>query len=212
MKNSLVLVLLTLLILQCKHGPQKASMTTSTKEEVSKTGTASVQDTFITIDSIIKRNAIAIHKGFPWSSENPCDLENYNVQGVIPTLRDALVALSLEERLSNGFNPNEGRSNYHGVDYSTNGIDYSAAIDISVRCLTEDQIRYLLDELSIRLIAGWCRKKGEDGWNGDNPIHAVWVATPLKPQLRYQVGKWLSGKNGLTSDNVYKFWALKSEA
>lgn len=45
-------------------------------------------------------------------------------------MRDSLVALSLEERLTNGFNPNELKSNYHGADYSSNGIDYSAAIDI----------------------------------------------------------------------------------
>jgi len=206
MKNSLILILLSLLILSFRYSLEKISTTTDIIPNTNKI------DNVLVRDSIIKTDTIITHQSFPWSLDNSCELGNYNVQGIIPAMHDSLKALSLEERLTNGFNPSSASSNYHGVDYTSNGINYSAAIDISVRCLTEGQIRTLLDELSMRGFAGWYRKKGEDGWSGKNHIHAIWVAVPLKRQLVLQVKKWLSGKNGLTSDKNYKFWTPKPDA
>jgi hypothetical protein len=201
---SIVLLLFYLLV------PQYKAENTSGTADISST-VHQLSDA-VEQDSIIIKDTTIIQQPFPWSSDHPCELGNYNIQGVIPAMRDALDALSLTERLTNGLNRSEARSNYHGVDYILNGKDYSAAIDISVRCLSEDQIRSLLDELSIRGFAGWYRAKGKDGWNGDNHIHAIWVASPLKQVLIVQVNKWLSGKNGLTSDKDYQFWTPKPEA
>lgn len=206
MKNSLVLILLALLILSFSYSLGKMSTTTAISPITNK------EDNVLVRDSTIKTDSIITHQSFPWSLNNSCQLGNYKVKGIIPAMRDSLTALSLGERLTNGFNPSKASSNYHGVDYTSNGINYSAAIDISVRCLTEGQIRTLLDELAMRGFAGWYRKKGEDGWSGKNHIHAIWVAAPLKRQLALQVNKWLSGKNGLTSDKDYKFWTPKRKA
>lgn len=206
MKNSLVLILLALLILSFSYNLGKMSTTTDISRNTNKI------DSLLVRDSTIKTDSILTHPPFPWSLDNSCQLGNYKVQGVIPAMLDTLTALSLAERLTNGFNPSKASSNYHGVDYTSNGINYSAAIDISVRCLTENQIRTLLDELAMRGFAGWYRKNGEDGWSGKNHIHAIWVAAPLKRQLALQVKKWLAGKNGLTSDKKYTFWTPTPDA
>ena len=206
MKNSLPLILLALLILSFSYSLEKLSTTTDIRPTTNKI------DTLLVRDSMIKTDTIIAHQPFPWSSDNACELGNYSVQGIIPAMLDTLTALSLTERLTNGFNPSSASSNYHGADYTSNGIHYSAAIDISVRCLTEDQIRTLLDELAIRGFAGWYRKKGADGWKGKNHIHAIWVAAPLKRPLALQVKNWLAGKNGLTSDKKYTFWTPTREA
>jgi hypothetical protein len=205
-QSGLSIVLLLFYLLVPPHKAVNASGTTDSSPTVHQLDGALEQD------SIIIKDTTIIHQQFPWSSNHPCELGNYHVQGVIPAMHDALAALSLTERLTNGLNRSKARSNYHGVDYSSNGKDYSAAIDISVRCLSEDQIRSLLDELSIQGFAGWYRAKGQDGWNGDHHIHAIWVASPLKPALNVQVNKWLSGKNGLTSDKDYNFWTPKPDA
>lgn len=202
MKISLVLILLSFLIIQNFYTSKNKSITTDTTD----------LDCIPLDECIDNTDTIITNQQFAWSPDHPCQLGNYNAQGIIPAMRDSLIALSLDKRLTNGFNSSKASSNYHGADYTANGIDYSAAIDISVRCLSEDQIRKLLDELSMRGFAGWYRKNGEDGWNGDNHIHAIWVASPLKKQLVLQVKKWLAGKNGLTSDQDYKFWTPKPDA
>ncbi|GEM_PF-4900495 len=207
MKNSLLLILLALLILSFSYSLEKRYTTTYIRPT-----TNNIDTTILVRDSILKTDTIITHQAFPWSLDHACELGNYTVQGIIPAMLDTLTALSLTERLTNGFNPSSASSNYHGIDYTSNGINYSAAIDISIRCLTEDQIRTLLDELALRGFAGWYRKKGEDGWKGKNHIHAIWVAAPLKRQLALQVKKWLAGKNGLTSDKKYTFWTPTPDA
>lgn len=207
MKNSLVLIPLALLILSFSYSLGKLSTTTDIRPTTNK-----IDTTILVRDSMLKTDTIITHQAFPWSLDNACVLGNYTVQGIIPAMLDTLTALSLTERLTNGFNPSSASSNYHGIDYTSNGINYSAAIDISVRCLTEDQIRILLDELAMRGFAGWYRKKGADGWSGDNHIHAIWVTASLKRQLALQVKNWLAGKNGLTSDKNYKFWTPNPDA
>ena len=189
MKNSLLLIFLSLFILSFGYSLKKISTATTVRPNTNKV------DSTLVRDSIIETDTIITHQPFPWSLDNSCELGNYKVQGIIPAMRDSLTALSLTERLTNSFNPSKASSNYHGVDYTSNGINYSAAIDISVRCLTERQICILLDELSMRGFAGWYRKKGEDGWSGKNHIHAIWVAAPLKRQLAFQVKKWLAGQS-----------------
>ena len=188
MKNYFVLIFLSFLILHFNCNSDKTPARISINTEDNKIDT-------ILIDTITKKDTIAERQPYPWSSDHPCDLTAYDIEGLFPAMRDSLVALSLEERLTNGLNRSEARSNYHGVDFTLEGVDYSAAIDISVRCLEEDEIRDLLDELSMKGFAGWYRKKGEDGWKGINHIHAVWVAAPLKRQLKDQIKNWLAGRN-----------------
>lgn len=137
MKISLALILLTFLIFQNMFTLENILISTENNPNTNN------KDSLILADSIVETEAI----NFPWSPNNSCELGNYNAQGIIPAMRDSLVKLSLEKRLTNGLNPSKASSNYHGMDFSSNEINYSAAIDISVRCLSEDEIRTLLDEL-----------------------------------------------------------------
>jgi hypothetical protein len=77
---------------------------------------------------------------------------------------------------------------------------------MSVRCLSEDQIRRFLSSLANNGFVAWYRKPDTDGWKGPSHIHAVWVSDPLKPRLRGQVGSWLKGHNGLVPNLSYAFW------
>jgi len=84
-------------------------------------------------------------------------------------------------------------------------------VDISVRCLTQLQIRTLLARLATAGFAAWYRKNGQDGWTGPPHIHAIWAGCWLKPVLQQQVEDWLVGGNGLFSNQFYQFWQESGE-
>ncbi len=92
-----------------------------------------------------------------------------------------------------------------------NGKPYTGAVDISVRCLSQAQIRTLLSRLAEAGFAGWYRKDGQDGWTGPPHIHAIWAGCRLKPVLQQQVKEWLAGGNGLFSNRPYQFWQPSAE-
>jgi hypothetical protein len=110
-------------------------------------------------------------------------------------------------------NTSSDRGNVHQPDTTVGGKPYTGAVDISVRCLTESQIRAFLNRLADAGFAAWYRKPGQDNWTGPPHIHAVWAGTRLKPVLRQQVESWLNGGNGLFSrDQPYRFWHPSRDA
>jgi hypothetical protein len=148
----------------------------------------------------------------PWSPDAQCRLNPAHPNGLHPSALSALQTLSLAHRITQGMNNSSDRGNVHQTDLVISGKPYTGAVDISVRCLTEAQIRTLLGRLANIGFAAWYRKQGQDGWTGPPHIHAVWAGCSLKPILREQVESWLNGGNGLFSrDAVYRFWQPSAE-
>src|SRR5678815_5019014 len=144
--------------------------------------------------------------GFPWAPGVRCDLNPAKPAGLHPEALAALKGLVLAHRITQGINHAVERGNVHGTDGLIDGKAYTAAADISVRCLSEAQIRTLLDRLADAGFAAWYRKDGQDGWKGHQHIHAVFAGCSLKPVLHLQVEDWLRGGTGLSRNETYKFW------
>jgi hypothetical protein len=155
---------------------------------------------FLIVQSSHKTDAL------PWAPEAQCRLNPAHPQGLHPAAYRALQRLALGHRITQGLNPSSDRGNVHYADGAVDGKSYTGAVDISVRCLTEAQIKTLLDRLADAGFAGWYRRQGLDDWSGPPHIHAVWAACRLKPFLQYQVESWLAGSNGLDSNRPYGFW------
>lgn len=102
---------------------------------------------------------------------------------------------------------------YHAIDGRVNGEPYCAAVDLSVRGLSNAQIRDLLRRLGQNGFAAWYRQPGHDGWPAHLAphIHAVFTGVRMKSQLRGQVRDFLNGLNGLTSHLRYEFWRPAAE-
>ena len=156
----------------------------------------------------------------PWSHEIKCNLQSANSEGIYPNAISALSELALLHRITQGLNTSLSGDNYHRPDSTVDGREYTSAVDISVRCLNQNHIRLLLSALADKGFSAWYRSPGSDGWPLINKktgkvnrshIHAVWVGNHLKEQLRSQVNSWLQGKNGLVSNQTYKFWQPSSE-
>jgi hypothetical protein len=143
---------------------------------------------------------------YPWAADVPCNLNPAKPAGLHPEALAALKGLALAHRITQGINHAVERGNVHGTDGLIDGKAYTAAADISVRCLNEAQIRTLLDRLADAGFAAWYRKDGQDGWNGPPHIHAVFAGCRLKPVLHLQVEDWLRGEIGLSRNEAYKFW------
>jgi hypothetical protein len=143
---------------------------------------------------------------FPWAPEVRCNLNPARPQGLHPQAYAALEGLRVAHRITQGINHSTSRGNVHDTDGMINRGAYTGAADISVRCLTADQIRTLLSRLADAGFAAWFRSDGQDDWVGPPHIHAVWAGCPLKPVLQRQVESWLGGRNGLGSDRPYRFW------
>jgi hypothetical protein len=143
---------------------------------------------------------------FPWAPEVRCNLNSSQPRGLHPEAYSALRNLSVQHRITQGINHSSSRGNVHDTDVTLSGVPYTGAVDISVRCLSEAQIRSLLEHLANAGFAGWYRKDKQDGWSGPPHIHAVWSGCSLKPILRWQVESWLSGHNGLRTNQPYQFW------
>jgi len=156
---------------------------------------------FLSLLGILQTNT-----NYPWRPEVHCALNPARSEGLHPDARAALAGLALAHRITQGINHASSRGNVHDTDVTIRGQAYTAAVDISVRCLTEVQIKTLLGSLASAGFAGWYRKDGQDDWSGPPHIHAIWSASPLKPVLRRQVERWLDGNNGLGSNRPYRFW------
>ena len=150
-------------------------------------------------------------ESFPWSQEVRCNLNPPRPQGLYPDAYSALRSLAVAHRITQGINHSPERGNVHDTDGTINGNAYTGAVDISVRCLTQVQIKALLARLANVGFAAWYRKDGQDGWTGPAHIHAIWAGCRVKPILREQVEDWLDGKNGLSSNQPYQFWQPSAE-
>lgn len=155
--------------------------------------------------------AFAVLQVPPWAPDARCVLNPARPQGLHPDAESALRKQAIAHRITQGINHSLNRGNVHDTDVTIKGIAYTAAADISVRCLTSSQIQALLGTLAVSGFAGWYRKDGEDGWKGPPHIHAIYVGSTLKPVLKRQVESWLNGRNGLGSDQLYKFWQASPE-
>jgi hypothetical protein len=142
----------------------------------------------------------------PWSPKTRCALNPTNDKGLHPEALSALRGISVAHRVTQGINNSTARGNVHYTDGMIKGQPYTGAADISVRCLTAEQIKMLLERLAGAGFAAWYRKPGQDDWTGPSHIHAVWAGCLLKPVLQQQVRSWLDGKNGLASNRPYQFW------
>jgi hypothetical protein len=142
----------------------------------------------------------------PWAATAQCKLNPSHPAGLHPDAYSALKRISADHRITQGINHSSDRGNVHDTDGTLSGAAYTGAVDISVRCLTEAQIKAFLGRLADLGFAGWYRKPGQDSWAGPPHIHAVWAGCGLKAVLRRQVESWLNGNNGLGSDEPYRFW------
>src|SRR5436305_3753057 len=120
----------------------------------------------------------------PWAPDAQCKLNPAKPAGLHPDALAALRGLSLAHRITQGINNSQEPRNVHGTDEEINGKAYTGAVDISVRCLTEAQIKTLLSDLANLGFAAWYRRDGRDDWTGPPHIHAVWAGSRLKPVLR----------------------------
>lgn len=96
----------------------------------------------------------------------------------------------------------------HGQDGTIDGVAYSAATDLSVKTLSDAQVKVLVDDLATHGFAAFFRDPGKDGWPSTEArhIHAIFVAVPMKDSLKAQVQDWLDGLNGLKSHAPYTFY------
>ena len=148
---------------------------------------------------------------YPWAPEVHCNLNPARPEGLHPEAYSKLKKLAIAHRITQGINHSSERGNVHDTDLTVDGKPYTGAVDISVRCLTQRQIKVLLGDLADLGFASWYRTPGKDGWSGPPHIHAVWAGCRLKPVLRSQVEDWLEGKNGLASNEPYQFWQALPE-
>ena len=166
-----------------------------------------VVPTPLTLDAVQSQGS-----GYPWAPDARCSLNPAKPAGLHPEAIAALQGLALAHRITQGINHAVERGNVHDTDGLVDGKAYTAAADISVRCLSEAQIRMLLDRLADAGFAAWYRKDGQDGWKGPPHIHAVFAGCRLKPVLHLQVEDWLRGGTGLSRNDPYKFWQPSSLA
>ena len=148
---------------------------------------------------------------YPWAPEVRCQLNPARPAGLHPAAYAALQSKAIGHRITQGINNVSERRNVHYTDGTINGKAYTGAVDISVRCLSEAQIKTLLAELAGLGFAGWYRKDGRDGWTGPPHVHAIWAGCRLKPILQQQVESWLEGRNGLFPNERYQFWQPSME-
>lgn len=96
----------------------------------------------------------------------------------------------------------------HLQDGVASATPYSAATDISVRGLTDAQVRVLVARLDAMGFAAFFRDPGRDGWPAAEArhVHAVFAGAKMKASLRAQIADFLAGKNGLASHTSYTFY------
>lgn len=96
----------------------------------------------------------------------------------------------------------------HLQDGVASGHPYSAATDLSVRGLSDAQVRVLIARLDAMGFAAFFRNPGHDGWPSSElrHVHVVFAGARMKTSLRSQIGDFLAGKNGLASHSAYTFY------
>lgn len=157
---------------------------------------------------------VALASETPWAPNAACAVAPRGDKGLLPPAMAALKSVDVAHRITRTFDGDVSPSNYHGRDAIISKRDFSAAVDISVKCMSDADIQQLLARLALSGFAAWYRVDGRDGWRrvlGGDHIHAVWAAGPLKSQLRRQVESWFVGKTGLVGNSSYTFWLPTDE-
>jgi hypothetical protein len=129
--------------------------------------------------------------------------------GLHPRASDALRAAGVTaDRITQTIGSAAASAGTHAQDGTVDGHAYSAATDISVRGLSDTQIKNLLARLAKVGFAAWFRFPGHDGWPASEVrhIHAVYANAKMKTSLRSQVRSWLVHRNGLVSNTTYTFY------
>ncbi len=96
----------------------------------------------------------------------------------------------------------------HAQDGTVDGAPYSAATDLSVKGLTDSQVKTLIAKLDALGFAAFFRNPGYDGWPSSEArhVHVVFAGAKMKSSLRAQIADFLAGKNGLASHTAYTFY------
>lgn len=98
---------------------------------------------------------------------------------------------------------------YHAKDGTENGAPYCAAVDLSVRGLTQAQVKKWLAALAKAGFAAWYRFEGS--WANNKHIHAIYCGLDMKEPLFLQVVDFVNDRNGLVGHAVEKFYTAPPE-
>jgi hypothetical protein len=134
--------------------------------------------------------------------------------GLHPRASDALRAAGVTAaRITQTIGSAAASAGTHAADGTVNGLAYCSATDISVRELSDTQIKNLLSRLAKVGFIAWFRFPGHDGWPSSEArhIHAVYANSKMKSSLRSQVRSWLVHRNGLVSNTIYTFYTWSAE-
>lgn len=101
----------------------------------------------------------------------------------------------------------------HAQDGVYDGHPYTAATDISVKGLTESQVRALVARLDRLGFAAFYRNPGHDGWPSYEirHMHIVFAGARMKSMLRAQIYDFLANRNGLASHTFYSFYQAPAD-
>ena len=101
----------------------------------------------------------------------------------------------------------------HAQDGTFNGHAYSSATDLSVKGLSDSQVRTLVARLDRLGFAAFFRNPGHDGWPSSEfrHMHIVFAGSRMKSSLQSQIWDFLAGKNGLVSHLKMSFYQPPTE-
>src|SRR5437868_4607787 len=126
--------------------------------------------------------------------------------GLHPRASDALRSIGITaSRIMQTIGNAAASAGTHAQDGVVDGHPYSAATDISVKGLTESQVRTLVARLDSLGFAAFYRNPGHDGWPSSEirHMHVVFAGARMKSSLRAQISDFLAGRNGLASHSWY---------
>jgi len=129
--------------------------------------------------------------------------------GLHPTASDRLRCAGITSaRITQTIGNAAASAGTHGQDGVAGGQRYSAATDLSVRGLSDAQVKKLIARLDTLGFAAFFRNPGRDGWPSSEArhVHVVFAGARMKSSLRAQIADFLNGKNGLASHTAYTFY------
>lgn len=133
----------------------------------------------------------------------------YLKSGLHPDASDALRFLKFTAaRVTQTIGSASASAGTHAKDGVAGGHSYSAATDLSVKGMSDAQVKVLLTQLTKVGFVAYYRSPGHDGWPSSEArhIHAIWAGAKMKLSLRNQVRDWHVGKNALASHTKYTFY------
>lgn len=97
-----------------------------------------------------------------------------------------------DKRVVQAIGDAKASAGYHHKDGTLDGVEYTAAIDLSVKGLNKTQIATWLEELCRAGFVAFYRN-----WTGNLHIHANYAGLPQKRQLDGQNEDFFAGRDGL---------------